>query len=201
VTLEDAQGERLGASTQAAFGRDAARYFYKAGDEIRGPVALSAIQELVTSGQLDPMTRMRADGVHAWEPVQVYGVELPPEGPAPAPIAAAEPTPAAPPPAAGSSMGSMLWPIVIAVAVGVWWFWPTGFSDADIDRVKSTIRSEYARKPEVQDVGDVTMLRKERRELVGYVRVTFKGAPSAQTIDCGATMADDGKNFFWRCGR
>lgn len=188
-------------TTVAENSSGAARYFYKEGQAIRGPVTLAAIQDLVAAGTLDPMTRMRVDGVHAWEPVQVYGVEIP-EGPKtepPAPAPAREDPAAAPP--ATSSKGNVLWPIAAAIAFGVWWFWPTGFSDSEIERLKGTIRAEYARKADVQDVGEVTLLRKDARELVGFVKVTWKGLPGPQTVDCSATMASDGQNFIWRCGR
>jgi hypothetical protein len=71
-----------------------------------------------------------------------------------------------------------------------------GFSDADIENCKQSIREEFSRKPGVTVV-DVVMMRESSKKLTGLVKI--KVPPLGElTRSCSATMGD-GNRYIWTC--
>ncbi len=87
-----------------------------------------------------------------------------------------------------------------AIAGAAYFFWPSGFTEAEIERVRQSIRDEYTKRGGAT-VEDVTMIKKSSRELTGFVRLKPTALNITQTIDCTASMAESGGQYLWRCGR
>lgn len=69
-----------------------------------------------------------------------------------------------------------------------------GFADADVDSIKSQIRSHYAN--EGAEVSEVMMMKESPKKLVGFAKIQVFGIDV--TKQCDATLSDDGQ-YMWRC--
>ena len=76
----------------------------------------------------------------------------------------------------------------------------TGFSDADIDKVKQSIREEFSKRDGVT-ITDVEMLRESPKKLTGFVKaqVSMFGVSREIMSACTATMGDSNE-YIWNCG-
>jgi hypothetical protein len=174
--------------------RRTGRYFYSINGSANGPVAWSELEHRARSGAIRPDTLVREDGAERWKLAGSLDLPFPPDMPPTAsPIAAA-------PAKTRATFSNLIGLLVIAGAIA-WWLWPRGFSDADIEGVRTSIRTEYAKKRTDLQVEDVSLIRRDKRELTGFVRVKFPGSADAQTIPCTANMDENGKQFIWSCGR
>ncbi len=87
-------------------------------------------------------------------------------------------------------------PGVIFAALAVWWIWPGGFSDAQIDSVKNQIRAEFDKKAGVS-VEDVSLVRESANKLTGFVRLKIAGLDADITKECAVTRDDE--QVIWQC--
>lgn len=71
-----------------------------------------------------------------------------------------------------------------------------GFTDADIEAAKKSIKEEFEKKPGIT-VSDVTLLKESQRKLTGFVKLRVMSQDIMKS--CSATMDDTGKNYIWRC--
>lgn len=172
------------------------RFFYQRHGGTYGPVAKSELQHRANSKEILPDTLVREESSDSWKPASAFDIAFAPGGP-PAQTSSPAKTTA---PARNGTVGF----VVAVVIIGglAWWLWPSaGFAEADIANVKQSIRDEYAKKDSDLEIEEVAMLRKEPRELLGFVRMKHKPSGVTQTVDCSATMSAEGKTFIWRCGR
>lgn len=168
------------------------RYYYQRHGGTYGPVATSELQHRANSKEILADTLVREENSSTWQPASAIDITFPP------------PPPKSPDSPAAPAKNGAVGLIVAAVIVGgiAWWLWPSsGFADADIANVKQSIRDEYAKKNSDIEIEEVAMLRKEPRELLGFIRAKHKPSGLMQTIDCSATMSAEGRNYIWRCGR
>ena len=168
------------------------RYYYQRHGGTYGPVAVSELQHRANSKEILPDTLVREENSGTWQPASAVNLAFPP----PPPKSLDSPAP----PAKNRAVSL----VVAAVLIGgvAWWLWPSpGFAEADITNVKQSIRDEFTKKSSDLEIEEVAMLRKEPRELLGFIRVKHKPSGVSQTIDCSATMSAEGRNFIWRCGR
>lgn len=169
------------------------RYYYQRHGGTYGPVYTSELQHRANAKEILPDTLVREENSGTWQPASALDLAFPPPPPSKSPENQSAP-------AKSGAFGL----IVAAVIVGgvAWWLWPSsGFADADIANVKQSIRDEYAKKNSDIEIEEVAMLRKEPRELLGFIRAKHKPSGRMQTIDCSATMSAEGRNYIWRCGR
>jgi hypothetical protein len=84
-------------------------------------------------------------------------------------------------------------PIVLALVglVGC----KTSFSDSDIDALKTTVKSEFEKRPGVS-VSDVTFIKESERKLKGFVKLNV--AELEVMKSCEATMGDNSQ-YIWKC--
>lgn len=71
-----------------------------------------------------------------------------------------------------------------------------GFSDADIEACKQSIRDEYSRRGG-GEVVDVQMVKESSRKLSGFIKIKVP-VFGEFTKPCSATMGDD-RQYIWRC--
>lgn len=88
--------------------------------------------------------------------------------------------------------------IFAAICGGAWYFWPQpGFSDAEVDGVKASIREEWGKKKDIS-VDEVVMIREsDRSKMTGFVRLRISGLNDPVTKSCSATKGD--KEYLWQC--
>jgi hypothetical protein len=74
---------------------------------------------------------------------------------------------------------------------------PSGFSEEDISNIKSSIKSEFEKRSGVS-VQEVTILKEGPNKASGFAKI--KSEILGEIIKpCTATMAENGKNYIWRC--
>lgn len=72
-----------------------------------------------------------------------------------------------------------------------------GFVQADLDNMKSSIKSELEKKSGTQ-VLEVVMLKESEFKAFGYAKVRLDGIGEL-TKACSATLEAEGRNYLWRC--
>ena len=90
--------------------------------------------------------------------------------------------------------------IIGAVAIGGYFLFfapPNGFSDEDLRNIKSSIKSEFEKRNGVT-VQEVTMLKEGPNKASGFAKIKME-VLGEFTKPCSATMAENGKNYIWRC--
>lgn len=94
----------------------------------------------------------------------------------------------------------MKWLIFFAAVGGAVWYLTRdpGFTAAEIDRVKASIKTEFEKRDGVS-VEDVTMLKETARKLSGFVKLRISPLPNPITKACNATMEESGGKYLWRC--
>jgi hypothetical protein len=72
-----------------------------------------------------------------------------------------------------------------------------GFSQADVDRIKTEILAAYRARDDEATIDKVVMVRTSRQEMTGYV----KGKIGKFTVDqdCRAAMDRESRMSFWVC--
>lgn len=161
-------------------GQDGQFYYLMNGSTL-GPVDRQQLQRLVDNRTIVEATPVKLEHDGDWRAAETWGLQF---------VA----------PNGGSlSMATWIW-IAMALSAAAYFFWPAGFSDADIERVRQSIRQEYAKKEGITVV-DVTMIKKSNRELTGFVQLKASAGDDSQTVDCTASMAESGGQYIWRCGR
>jgi hypothetical protein len=88
--------------------------------------------------------------------------------------------------------------IIIAAIAAYWLFFgaETGFSDADVASVKTSIKSEFEKRGGVV-VSDVQMVRESSKKLIGFAKVKSDGINFEITKSCTATYAE--RQYLWEC--
>lgn len=72
----------------------------------------------------------------------------------------------------------------------------SGFTEADIEQAKKSIRAEYQKRPGVKVV-DVQLIKESSKKLTGFVKITIGGS-TVIMYDCTATWGETGQ-YIWRC--
>ncbi|APT31908.1 hypothetical protein MCBMB27_02617 [Methylobacterium phyllosphaerae] len=75
---------------------------------------------------------------------------------------------------------------------------PSGFSEADVQQIKNSIRDKF-NADKNYSVDEVVLIKESATRLTGYVRLHHK-LLGEMTRNCNASMAEDGRNYIWRCG-
>ena len=73
-----------------------------------------------------------------------------------------------------------------------------GFSPAVIAQVESGIRTEFG-KTAGTSVVEVSLIKSQKRQLTGFVRLKTEGLAQSYTKSCAATMATNGGSYIWEC--
>lgn len=79
----------------------------------------------------------------------------------------------------------------------------SGFSEADIEQAKQSIRSEYEKLPGLTVV-DVEMIKVSPTKLTGFVKLKPDGLPKSVgalgeiSKECSATMGEH-RRYIWQC--
>ena len=73
---------------------------------------------------------------------------------------------------------------------------PSGFSDADIEAIKKSIKTEFEKREGVTVV-DVTMLKESPKKAIGLVKLNVPLAGEI-TKACTATMGEV-PQYIWQC--
>lgn len=71
----------------------------------------------------------------------------------------------------------------------------TGFTDNDIDKLKLTVRDEFAKRRGVT-VTEVSFIKESNKKLTGLVKLRI--ADVDVTRSCNATMGE-GAQYIWKC--
>jgi hypothetical protein len=77
----------------------------------------------------------------------------------------------------------------------------SGFSDADMTKLKESIRTEYEKDGKVK-VLDVQLIKESPRKVSGFARLStkgFRGNSMDLTKQCTATMDEGGRSYIWSC--
>lgn len=160
------------------------QFFYLRNGSTLGPVDRQQLQSLADNKTVVEATPIKLGHDGDWRSADTWGLDF-----------------TRPRPKSSNSSNNLPW-IAAAAAIGAaaFFFWPSGFSEAEIERVRQTIREEYTKRGNVT-VEDVTMIKKSSRELTGFVRLKPTALGVSQTIGCTASMAESGGQYLWRCGR
>jgi hypothetical protein len=97
-------------------------------------------------------------------------------------------------------MRPLKWAIIIGIgvlAIVVLSTWQQGFSEADLNAMKVSIKSEFEKREGVV-VKDVVMMKESSNKAVGFVKISVPILGDV-TKSCSATMDEGGKNYIWRC--
>jgi hypothetical protein len=101
----------------------------------------------------------------------------------------------------GSKKKISMYLLFFVVCLVAWYFWQQGggFSQADIDRTKATISSEFGKRDGVQVV-DVQMVKESANRLTGFVKLKINvlGESMEVTKNCSATWGEGGQ-YIWKC--
>jgi hypothetical protein len=73
---------------------------------------------------------------------------------------------------------------------------PPGFSDADIEAIKKSIKTEFEKREGVTIV-EVTMLKENSKKAIGLVKLNVPLVGEI-TKPCTATMGEDSR-YIWQC--
>lgn len=165
-------------------------YYYQADGGVYGPVSVDQLRDIGQRGSISGETLAKEADSESWQPIKILINDWKDAGPSHQIM---------PQPQKNNSGLAVALFAALLVGASVWYFLSVnpGFSDQDVEKAKSEIRSEYEKRSGVA-VLDVTLLRKTARELTGFVKLQVLGGV-AVTHACTATMGDDGRQFIWRC--
>jgi hypothetical protein len=88
--------------------------------------------------------------------------------------------------------------VVVGIMLTVLMGCNKGFTNAQIDEVKHSIKTEYEKNGAT--VTEVFMMRESPKKLVGFVKINVSfGIWDSRTVtqSCNATMGED--SYMWRC--
>lgn len=170
-----------------------AEWFKREDGVVTGPFDLDTMRGFARAGVVRPETQVaigqpQAAWIAAGQTEIFREPEPRPQSAAPAPV---------PAPDGGVRWGKLA--AIVIVGAGAVWFWrmltEPAFDDATIRSIEQSIKTEYAKRPSVR-VDEVSLIRKDSRQLSGFVRLTVGGTPIVQ--GCRADMGTDGK-IVWTC--
>jgi hypothetical protein len=87
--------------------------------------------------------------------------------------------------------------ILVALVIGFFWLLgENGFSNADLEAMKTHIKTEFEKQPGIT-VTEVEMIRESSKKATGFVKIRM---PLVGEImkSCTATMGQDNR-YIWRC--
>jgi YbbR domain-containing protein len=94
-------------------------------------------------------------------------------------------------------IGGLIIIVALFLAALLFFGGSSGFSNADIEGIKKSIKSKYEKREGVT-VLEVQMLKESSRKAVGYVKLKI-AVLGEVTKPCSATLAEDGEQTIWRC--
>ncbi len=86
--------------------------------------------------------------------------------------------------------------VIVVAALGYYFFGPTSFGSADIDAMKRSIRAKFEEQGGTV-VEEVQLIKESGQKVTGFVKLRINSIPVTKV--CDATMAEDGRQYLWRC--